>query len=432
MVFAVVTAFAGAGEPGPASPLPAENLVTPARSTSAAPQAQLAQLQRLGVLSWQHAGYRGQGVKVAVLDSGFRGYEKFLGNALPAHVTARSFRADGDLQAKNSQHGILCAEVVHTLAPDAQILLANWDPHQPDEFVQAVRWAKEQGAQVISCSLIMPSWSDGDGGGALHDQLKEILGDGSHTGDLLFFASAGNTAQRHWSGPFHDAGDGYHAWQPGRTDDLLTPWGNDEVSVELYAHTGSNYELTVSDHETGEAIGTSRTRAERCSAVVHFMPTSGHTYQVRVRLCEGEGGRFHLVALGAGLDCATSEGSVAFPADGAEIVAVGAVSAAGDRLAYSSCGGEGGCLKPDLVAPVPFPSSWRSKPFSGTSAAAPEAAGLAALCWSRHSEATAREIRAVLQHSARDLGPPGYDRETGYGMIRLPELPSGASARRSH
>src|SRR5207253_1788777 len=70
-------------------------------------------LARLGVDQWQAAGYRGQGVKVAILDSGFRGYRAFLGKGLPTRVTVRSFRNDANLEAKDSQHGILCGEVVH-------------------------------------------------------------------------------------------------------------------------------------------------------------------------------------------------------------------------------------------------------------------------------------------------------------------------------
>src|SRR6476646_7872421 len=91
-------------------------------------------LARLGVDRWHAAGFRGQGVKVAVLDSGFRGYRSHLGGALPAHVLARSFRNDGDLEAKDSQHGILCGEVIHALAPGAQLLLANWEPDAPEKF----------------------------------------------------------------------------------------------------------------------------------------------------------------------------------------------------------------------------------------------------------------------------------------------------------
>ena len=40
-------------------------------------------LDRLGVSRWQAAAYRGQGIKVAVLDTGFRGYKDLLGKSLP-------------------------------------------------------------------------------------------------------------------------------------------------------------------------------------------------------------------------------------------------------------------------------------------------------------------------------------------------------------
>ena len=118
---------------------------------------------------------------------------------------------DGNLEARDSQHGILCAEVLHTIAPDAELLFANWDPDRPDQFLDAVRWARKEGARLVSCSLIMPSWSDGEGQGPVHDALKSILGEGSRNGDLLCFASAGNIAERHWSGSFQADPRGRHA-----------------------------------------------------------------------------------------------------------------------------------------------------------------------------------------------------------------------------
>src|SRR5262245_45485574 len=78
-----------------------------------------AHLANLGVAGWHEQGVRGQGVKIAILDSGFRDYRQFLGKGLPAHVKTRSFRNDRNLEARDSQHGILCAEVAHALAPDA-------------------------------------------------------------------------------------------------------------------------------------------------------------------------------------------------------------------------------------------------------------------------------------------------------------------------
>jgi subtilisin family serine protease len=379
-------------------------------------------LAQLGVDRWQAAGFRGQGVTIALLDSGFRGYRGQLGKALPAHVTCRSFRADGNLEAKDSQHGIMCAEVLHALAPDAGLLFANWEPDHPEQFLEAVRWARQEGARVISCSLIMPSWSDGDGGGPFNEALAQALGSGNRPDDVLFFASAGNTALRHWYGRFHANQQGLHEWRPGQTDNTMTPWGNDTVSVELYGHLTARYDLRVEDEATGTLVGHATAGAQthqRC-AEVRVQPRPQAAYRVKVHLDTGGAGDFHLVVLGGGLACATLNGSVACPADGPGVIAVGAVSRNGKRAAYSSCGSNSSHPKPDLVAPVPFPSLWRLRPFTGTSAAAPQAAGLAALCWSRHADWTPNQVRQALLKSARDLGPPGPDFETGYGMIALP------------
>ncbi|MCI0463584.1 MAG: S8 family serine peptidase [Gemmataceae bacterium] len=379
-------------------------------------------LAQLGVARWHGAGYRGRGVKVAILDSGFRGYRDHLGHALPAQVATRSFRTDGNLEAKDSQHGILCGEVVHALAPEAELLFANWEPDSPEQFLKAVRWARQQGARILSCSLIMPSWSDGEGGGLVHEDLVRLLGPGGDGNDGLCFACAGNTAQRHWSGLFHDSGDGFHEWQQGRKDNRLTPWGDERVSVEICWQSGASYHLYVLDQDTGVEVGRAlaRGRTEAACAVVRFLPQAGHTYAVRVRLAQGSRRTFHLVALGGSLSCTNARSSIPFPGDGPEVIAVGAVDQGGQRTGYSSCGPNSPQPKPDLVAAVPFPSLWRSRAFSGTSAAAPQAAALAALWWSRHPEWTANQVRAALRTSARDLGPAGHDYETGYGRIMLP------------
>lgn len=381
-------------------------------------------LAHLGIPRWHAAGYRGQGVKVAVLDSGFRGYHKFLGDALPARVTAKSFRHDGNLEAKDSQHGIWCAAVVHTVVPDAELLLANWEPDAPEQFLAAVRWARQMGARVLTCSVIMPSWSDGEGGGAVNAELARILGTGGSASDVLCFASAGNTALRHWHGTFHDGGDRVHEWRPGQKDNLITPWGKERVAFEVCWRDGADYDLTIIDDTNGATVAQSLARVDksRSCAVARFTPTASHTYRVRLRLASGPGGSFHAVALGGGLKFATSRGSIPCPADGPAVIAVGAVDRNGCRACYSSCGPNSKQPKPDFVAPVPFPGAWRSKPFTGTSAAAPQAAAVAALLWSRHLEQRADQVCRALRASARDLCEPGHDCETGYGEISLPAL----------
>ena len=81
-------------------------------------------------------------------------------------------------------------------------------------------------------------------------------------------------------------------------------------------------------------------------------------------------------------------------------------------------------LQPTLQTILKWPDGriprCRTQPFGGTSAAAPQAAGLAALWWSKHLDWTAGQVKQAMRDSALDLGPPGHDYETGYGMLKLP------------
>jgi subtilisin family serine protease len=380
-------------------------------------------LARLGLPRWHERGSRGRGVKVAILDSGFRGYRRFLGKGLPPTVRTRSFRVDHDLEARDSQHGILCAEVVHAIAPEAELLFATWEPDSPRGFLDAVAWARAEGARVVSCSLIMPGWSDGEGGGPTHEALAVLLGSGHSKRDILCFASAGNTAQRHWSGRFSPDRAGWHQWSQGERDNPVTAWGSERVAVEMYGPTRAAYDLEIIDRTSGTRIGSARLGADparRGRAIVRFEPVAGAPFAVRLRGPVSADERFHLVVLGGNLEYATAQGSIAFPGDGANVYAIGAVDGEDRRIGYSACGPNSPLPKPDFVAPVPFPSQCRDRPFAGTSAAAPQAAGLAAVLLSETPDQSPAQVIARMRAAALDLGPPGYDCETGFGLIRLP------------
>src|SRR5262249_29690237 len=89
----------------PSRPRPGEGPVRAAAAPQPLPDPFFAfqracHLRRLGADRWHAVGWRGRGVKIAVLDSSFRGYRAQLGRALPARVGVRSFRADGDLEAR--------------------------------------------------------------------------------------------------------------------------------------------------------------------------------------------------------------------------------------------------------------------------------------------------------------------------------------------
>jgi hypothetical protein len=418
LLFASASPSTPAGESGKPTPVPPTTVpALPARQKH---------LAALGLERWQAAGVTGKGVKIAILDTGFRGYHDHLGKALPEHVTTHSFRRDANMEARDSQHGILCAEVIHAIAPDADLLLADWDVDSPEEFLAAVRWARDQGARIISCSVVMPSCSDGEGGGTVHRDLDSLLGSGTGPHDLLCFASAGNTIDRHWCGPFHDGGQGLNEWAPGKTDNPLSPWSSEQVAVHLYGHVGAGYELSVLEAPSDRVVAKARTddaETDRVAAVVRFQPEAGHAYRVRVRRMHGPADSFHLTSMFASIEYRSPSASVCFPADGAHVVAMGAVDTDGNRQWYSACGPNSTCPKPDLVATVPFPSLWRARPFGGTSAAAPQAAAVAALWWSRHPQWHAADVRESMRSTARDLAAPGHDWETGYGLIQLQNVP---------
>jgi serine protease len=59
----------------------------------------------------------------------------------------------------------------------------------------------------------------------------------------------------------------------------------------------------------------------------------------------------------------------------------------------------------------------RSDNFNGTSAAAPNVAGVASLVWSANPTLTAGQVRQILSDTAYDLGAAGYDLVYGHGFV---------------
>lgn len=55
----------------------------------------------------------------------------------------------------------------------------------------------------------------------------------------------------------------------------------------------------------------------------------------------------------------------------------------------------------------------------GSSMSAPQAAAAAALLWARNPELKPHEIRTILRQTAKDIGEPGFDRATGYGLLQI-------------
>ncbi|WP_085296730.1 S8 family serine peptidase [Cognaticolwellia mytili] len=56
--------------------------------------------------------------------------------------------------------------------------------------------------------------------------------------------------------------------------------------------------------------------------------------------------------------------------------------------------------------------------YNGTSMATPHVTGVAALVWSNNPNCTATQVRNALKSTAIDLGTPGRDDKTGYGLVQ--------------
>lgn len=118
-------------------------------------------------------------------------------------------------------------------------------------------------------------------------------------------------------------------------------------------------------------------------------------------------------------------GTSVSPANYPEAFAVGAVDDSGQIFALSSRGpstcGESEAIYPELTAPgVEIRTSDLAGFYtssSGTSLAAPHAAGVLALLLNAFPNLTAEEQAAALLNGANDLGPVGPDNDYGFGML---------------
>ena len=128
--------------------------------------------------AWHRMGYRGQGVKVGVIDTGFQGFSELQGGELPRNVTARCYFSgpwapssqlsdceQAPCEEIACQHGTAVSDTVVDVAPEVELYIAN--PMSWGDLQDAAGWMAEQGVQVINMSLGWGADGPGDGTSAL-------------------------------------------------------------------------------------------------------------------------------------------------------------------------------------------------------------------------------------------------------------------------
>ena len=163
-------------------------------------------LAALNGAPWHNAGFTGSGVKIAIIDGGFQGYPGLLGSDLPANVTIKNFvDGEGDGQVNGTTvHGTACTEIVHDIAPNAQLYLVKIGTDI--DLQEAVNYVLSQNVDVITTSLGWYNLTPGDGTGFFANLTQQARNNG-----VVWITAASNDRENHWGGLFNDPNNnGFH------------------------------------------------------------------------------------------------------------------------------------------------------------------------------------------------------------------------------
>ncbi len=392
-----------------------------------------------GANAWiQQTSFYGQGaaVKICILDLGFTGYESLKGTELPDDVVVRSFRADGDIGGDGIVHGAACAEIVHDMAPQAQLYLVNFDTDV--EQHNAVEWIAEQGVNVISYSIGWINAGDGAGNGPIDADVEFAADHG-----IIWASSAGNEAVNHYLAAFNDSnGNGWQNFTS--TDEILdfevpayeivgaflnwNDWGNwngfdfsganQDFDLYLYIWNGAAWQLVDkstnvqdgSQWPTEEIYGWFADIATRWGVAIRRVHTT-HANNVELFI----GGSSDTIEYNV------TASSLAIPADSPQAVTAGAIDAVGNFYHYYSSQGptKDGRIKPDFGSPSGVSTeTYGTLGFYGTSASAPHLAGAFGLLLAQ-TPYSLDQIYNVLIARAIDMGAAGKDNVFGWGRLYL-------------
>jgi subtilisin family serine protease len=112
-----------------------------------------------------------------------------------------------------------------------------------------------------------------------------------------------------------------------------------------------------------------------------------------------------------------------YPAALPHVLTVGATDESDSVAKFSTASQSLDLAAPGVDIPVAVPSTDIPSGYDtldGTSFASPIVAGAAAWIWTLRPDLDASQLFDLLRLSARDVGPPGWDPDTGYGILNIP------------
>jgi hypothetical protein len=114
---------------------------------------------------------------------------------------------------------------------------------------------------------------------------------------------------------------------------------------------------------------------------------------------------------------------IEYPANFPHVLTVGATDQMDAVTVFSSATPALDLAAPGEDIPVASPRTYYPSGYldlSGTSFSAPMVAGAAAAVWTKRPKLGLTQIFEVMRRSARDVGDPGRDPDTGFGILNIP------------
>jgi subtilisin family serine protease len=395
-------------------------------------------LAAIGAPGWHAAGHTGAGVTVAVLDVGFDGLGDVPADDLPADVLTMAFDGDGVLDAL-TDHGTQMVEIVHDVAPDADLVAVTF---ADDQFAETVAWLELTGVDVVSFSM---EWTDGPLDGT-HWTAPIIQA--SIDAGITWVVAAGNSAETHHNGTTMDVdGDGWiEVTSGGIEHNAFTIDSRDTAEVSLsWNDPATDLDLCLFDMEdldpdsqptVIECTENPQGLGEPATEILTLTNDTGarHRYSYGVTRRSGPETTYETRTWGTGpLQFANPAASIGVPGNMADVVTAGAVDWQTEQLQPYSAWGPNhmGDRKPEVVGPdLVATSAWVGADNAGTSYAAPHVAGLVALILGAAPDLTPTQVKERLTSRASRADDPDY--RHGWGVIRLGSLPSTITAIRGH
>ncbi|HEY9707478.1 MAG TPA: S8 family serine peptidase, partial [Oculatellaceae cyanobacterium] len=353
-------------------------------------------------------------------------------------------------------------QIIHDLAPGAKLYFATAFADEAG-FASNIRALRQAGCDIIVDDVIYfsePVFQDG----IVAQAVNNVTARGA-----LYFSSAGNLGNKNdsqsgvWEGDFIDGGAAplrlsgrvhrFTFGAAGLSNKITSsqyssgimlqwadPWGQSTNDYDLYVLNSAGTAVIASstDFQSGNADPIELVPPQAANSQVIIVQYSGQRRYLHLNIL---GGRLatntpgqtwgHSAAVNAfSVAAVSAKGRINLFTGGAENP-VETFSSDGLRRVFYTADGTpitpgiflsyGGSVrqKPDIAAADGVKTSLPSplNRFYGTSAAAPHAAGVAALLKSFRPSLNSAEIRSILKSTTLDIEAGGLDQDSGYGIV---------------